>query len=261
MVAFFSTVDGGSLRPEDLSISPWSPSQIGGYAICGTLARSIERNRQTASFMPVRLTVDLFKPVLTDLIDTRSVVVRRGPRIEVVDSEIVQNGEVKARASALFVAAGGDPPGDLWQSNDPLPDAPDVVDTVGPPLLKSGGGPWSGDFSAHQNSDRKVVWQNFPPLIAGEIMSPFQRAAVMAETTSLVCHWGTEGAGFINIDTTLALSRLPAGSGIGLRADSQVSEYGISVGTATMFDRLGHVGNCTVTAIANARRQVDLGSL
>jgi hypothetical protein len=128
-------------------------------------------------------------------------------------------------------------------------------------LLKSGDGPWSGDFSAHQNAARKSVWQNFPPLISGEAMSPFQRAAVMAETTSLVCHWGTEGAGFINIDTTLALCRLPEGSGLGLRADSQVSKHGISVGTATMFDRRGRVGNCTVTAIANARRQVDLGAL
>ena len=261
MVAFFSAVDGGSLRPEHLAISPWSRSQVGGYAICGTLARSIEHSRRIDGFMPARLTVDLFKPVVNDLFDTRSVVVRSGPRIEVVDSEIVQNGEVKARASALFVAAGDEPPGVLWRSDDPLPEAPNVVDRVGPPLLKSGEGPWSGDFSAHQNSDRKMVWQNFPPLVEGEVMSAFQRAAVMAETTSLVCHWGSEGAGFINIDTTLALIRLPVGSGLGLRVDSQVSQHGISVGTATMFDRLGHLGNCTVTAIANARRQVDLGSL
>nr|WP_240498117.1 hypothetical protein [Williamsia sp. 1135] len=87
------------------------------------------------------------------------------------------------------------------------------------------------------------------------------RAAVMAETTSLVCHWGSAGAGFINIDTTLALIRLPRGTGLGLRADNQRSNAGISVGTATMFDRDGYVGNCTVTAIANSRRQVDLGAL
>ncbi|QXC46720.1 MULTISPECIES: acyl-CoA thioesterase domain-containing protein [Rhodococcus erythropolis group] len=259
-MAFFSAVDGGSLQPEQLSISPWSRSQIGGYAICGTLARAIERSQQAVGFTPVRLTVDLFTPVRTELLDTRSVIVRSGPRIEVIDSDIVQNGQVMARASALFVAVGDEPQGELWHSNDPLPDAPDTVDVVAPPVFKSGDGPWSGDFSAHQNSERKSVWQNFPPLIAGEVMSPFQRAALMAETTSLVCHWGTAGAGFINVDTTLALSRLPVGSGLGLRADSQVSENGISVGTATMFDRLGHLGNCTVTAIANARRQVDLGS-
>lgn len=99
-----------------------------------------------------------------------------------------------------------------------------------------------------------------PPLVAGEEMSPFVRAAVMAETTSLVCHWGSAGAGFINIDTTLALNRLPRGTGLGLRADNQRSHAGISVGTATMFDRDGYIGSCTVTAISNARRQVDLGA-
>lgn len=30
---------------------------------------------------------------------------------------------------------------------------------------------------------------------------------------------------------------------------------------ATMFDRDGYVSSCTVTAISNARRQVDLGAL
>ncbi len=131
--------------------------------------------------MSVRLTVDLFTPVRTELLDTRSVSVRSGPRIEVIDSNIVQNGEVKARASALFVTVGDKPQGELWHSNDSLPDAPDTVDVVAPPVFKSGDGPWSGDFSAHQKPGRKSVWQNFPPLIASEVMSPFQRASAMAE--------------------------------------------------------------------------------
>jgi hypothetical protein len=261
MLAFFSTDVDGSLLPEQLSTSPWSNSQVGGYAVCGALARSIERSLAAEEFAPVRLTVDLFRPVRTEPLHIRTSLIRRGPRIEVVDGEVVQDGEVRARASAVFVAPGEEPPGELWHSSDAIPATPDTGDEIGPPLLKSGDGPWSGDFSKHQNADRKSVWQMFPPLVDGEMMSPFQRAALMAETTSLVCHWGSEGAGFINIDTTLALTRLPIGTGLGLRADNQTSHRGVSVGTATMFDRHGVVGNCTVTAIANARRQVDLGSL
>jgi hypothetical protein len=259
-LAFFTAAATGTVMPKELAISPWSRSQIGGYAICGIVARSIEHSRLAESFMPVRLTVDLCAPVRTAAFDCHSVVVRSGPRIEVIDSQVVQEGQVRARASAIFVAPGEEPPGQLWRGDDALPIPPDVEDGVAPPLFCSDGVDWDGDFSAHQNARRKAVWQNFPRLLAAEPLTSFQRAAVMAENTSLVCHWGTHGAGFINVDTTLALARLPEGAGIGLRADSQTSYNGVSVGTATLFDRRGRVGNCTVTAIANARRQVDLGA-
>lgn len=261
MTAFFSIDDSGALRPEKLSVGPWTQVHVGGYALCGALARSIERTHGAEMFVPSRFTVDLFKPVHAEPLDTRGVIIHSGPRIEIVDAEIIQDEEVKARASAVFVAVCDDPPGNLWRSTDALPGPPDDDDPpVAPPLFKSGDGQWSGNFSEHQNAERKSAWQNFPPLVAGEMMSPFQRAAIMAETTSLVCHWGDQGAGFINVDTTLALSRLPVGTGIGLRADSQYTHQGVSVGTATLFDRQGRLGNCTVTAITNARRQVDLGS-
>ncbi|WP_067796431.1 hypothetical protein [Nocardia beijingensis] len=41
---------------------------------------------------------------------------------------------------------------------------------------------------------------------------------------------------------------------LGLRAD------GISIGTATSYDRTGPLGTCAVTALSNARRQVDLAA-
>ncbi len=251
----------GILVPQALAVSPWSNRQVGGYAVCGVLARAIEHAAESQDFVPVRLTVDLCAPFGLDGISTTATVVRRGPRIEVLEARIGTESDTTARASAVFAAAGTEPPGELWHDHEPLPTPPDCVDEPSPPLFSSTDGGWSGDFAAHQNAHRKTAWQNFPPLVAGEAMSPFVRAAVMAETTSLVCHWGSAGAGFINIDTTLALIRLPRGTGLGLRADNQRSHAGISVGTATMFDRDGYVGSCTVTAISNARRQVDLGAL
>jgi hypothetical protein len=259
--SFFSVSADGTLMPHPLAVSPWSSRQVGGYAVCGVLARAIEHAADSQDFVPVRLTVDLCAPVGLDCISATAAAVRRGPRIEVLEASLGTEPGITARASAVFAALGTDPPGDLWHDGEPLPTPPDCDDQPSPPLFSSTGGSWNGDFAAHQNSNRKTAWQNFPPLVAGEEMSPFVRAAVMAETTSLVCHWGTAGAGFINIDTTLALSRLPRGTGLGLRADNQRSHAGISVGTATMFDRDGYVGSCTVTAISNARRQVDLGAL
>lgn len=259
--SFFSVGDQGTLVPQLLAVSPWSNRQVGGYAVCGVLARAIEQAADCREFVSVRLTVDLCAPVELDAISATTTVVRRGPRIEVLEASLGTEPDITARATAVFAAPGSEPPGELWHADEALPAPPDCDDLPSPPLFRSTDGSWSGDFAAHQNAHRKIAWQSFPPLVAGEQMSPFVRAAVMAETTSLVCHWGSAGAGFINIDTTVALSRLPRGRGLGLRADNQRSHAGISVGTATMFDRDGYVGSCTVTAISNARRQVDLGAL
>lgn len=96
-----------------------------------------------------------------------------------------------------------------------------------------------------------------PALVAGEPLSPFQHAALVGDTTNHVCHWGSAGAGYINTDMTLTLSRLPIGHEIGLRADNAIAAEGISIGTATLYDRRGPLGTCIVTTLSNARRQVD----
>ncbi|WP_169823261.1 thioesterase family protein [Aldersonia kunmingensis] len=126
-----------------------------------------------------------------------------------------------------------------------------------PPLFKSGDRDWTHDFAANQNADRKTSWQSMPALIAGEPLSPFQHAALVGDTTNHVCHWGSQGAGYINTDMTLTLSRLPIGHEIGLRADNAIAADGISIGTATIYDRCGPLGTCVVTTLSNARRQVD----
>ena len=77
------------------------------------------------------------------------------------------------------------------------------------------------------------------------------------EPTSLMTNWGSEGVGFINVDLTLVLARLPEGPDVGIEADDHISSDGLAVGTATMFDRGGPIGTCVVSALSNARRQVD----
>ncbi|WP_375154215.1 hypothetical protein [Rhodococcus opacus] len=75
--------------------------------------------------------------------------------------------------------------------------------------------------------------------------------------TNLVTNMGTEGIGYINGDVTLALTRLPEGIELGLEADSHRACDGVAVGSATMFDRDGPLGICTVSAIENDRRTLQ----
>ncbi|WP_227997505.1 thioesterase family protein [Nocardia australiensis] len=261
MVAFF-TMREGRYVAQGYGISQWSSAQVNGPAVCALLARKLETHCPGTGFIPARLTVDLFKPVLNEPISLESAVIREGNRVSVADAWIIQRGEMRARASVVFLAVGQEPPGELWRPQPRLPTpsqrfaAPDGE----PPLLKSGESAWTDDFAAAQNAGRKVLWQNLIPLVEGEPISPFQRAAVFGDSTNMVCHWGTEGVGYINTDMTLTLSRLPEGPELGLQAQDQVASDGIAVGTATLYDRSGRLGTCVVTAVSNARRQVDLGA-
>lgn len=198
----------------------------------------------------------LFKPVRTEPLTARADIVRRGTRIVLVDATVLQSGEVRARASAVYVPQTEDPPGETWHSLDPLPTCPEFEGAEArATVVSTGGRKWTTDLGSANNSERKSIWQVFDGLVDDEAPTPFQRAAVIAETTSLVCNWGSAGQGFINVDTTLSLTCLPVGEGLGLRADGQISSDGIAVGVATLFDRTGAVGKCAVLAISNARRQ------
>lgn len=93
--------------------------------------------------------------------------------------------------------------------------------------------------------------------MAGEAITPFQRAAILGDGTNHVCHWGSEGAGYINADVTVNLSRLPRGHELGVRADNSIASGGIAVGVATLYDRTGPVGTSVISTLSNARRRID----
>ncbi|MFJ4657326.1 acyl-CoA thioesterase domain-containing protein [Nocardia sp. NPDC088792] len=245
-----------------MALSPWAPNQLGGTGVCGLLAHELEIHSPGAGFVPARFTVDLFRPVLDEPIRLSSEIVRDGSRVRMVDAAIVQRDSVRARASVMYLAATQDPPGEVWQPIRRLPAPTAPLDMPGgcPPLFKSGEQDWTGDFASGQNNQRKAAWHNLPPLIDGEPITPFQRAAFVADATSLVCNWGTEGVGYINSDVTLTLTRLPEGPELGLQAQDQVSSNGIVVGTALMYDRTGPLGTTVITGLSNARRQVDLAA-
>lgn len=259
MAAFF-TCENGRYIPGRKSLSAWSATQLSGTVVCGLLAHGLETCSPGTEFVPARFTVDMFSPVLDEPIELRSAVVRDGNRIRVADAHIVQRSRVRARATAQFLIASAEPPGEIWRPihDMPVPDARLDHADGSMPLFKSGAGEWTHSFTSGLNSHRKTVWNNIPPLVDGVPITAFERSAVVADFTNLVCNWGTAGVGYINTDVTMTLSRLPEGPELGLHAWDNVSANGIAVGTASLYDRTGPLGTCTITALSNARRQVDV---
>ncbi|WP_245662625.1 acyl-CoA thioesterase domain-containing protein [Nocardia vermiculata] len=262
----YFAADGAGFTPNRMAASQWSAEQVVGPALCGLLARALDTEHATDGFVPVRLTVDLFKPARMRPLNVATTRVRNGRRIRLADAIVMQDGEPAARASAVLLQPSEQPPGDIWTRGvQPVPPSLEIAPVIdGPdaPLWHSdSSADWSRMPSEHENGSRKRSWQHPVNVVNGERPSPFVLAALAAEQTSMVTNWSSRGVGFINTDLTLALVRMPESGGIGVEADNHLSHDGIAAGTATLFDRHGSFGSAMITAVSNAARQIPASRL
>ena len=265
-VAFFQRLPDDTFDPLPMACSLWSSDQLHGVALSGLLARALE-DRATGldlpGLVPARYQVDLFRPARMRPIRVRADVVRAGRRLALIDAEAVQEGHAVARARCTLLAPSEPTPGEVWTAAERATPPPLAIAPVGEepqlPLFTSAAG-WSSDFAEHQNGGRHAGWQTAVPTVLGEPMTPFQAVAALADTASMITHWGTAGIEYINTDISLALARLPHGLQVGLCALDHIAGEGVAVGVAEVFDRDGTIGTATVSALANTKRTVDMAT-
>lgn len=256
--AHFTETDGGFM-PTKFAQSHWGDDHLNGPAIVGLAARALESSGGSADFRPARLTVDLFRAARNVFTTVDIRVVRDGRRVRASECDVVQNGRVTAKATLVQYRPSAAPPGRLWSSAASFPEPPPPDDTVLPYVGSDDAG-WTRSPAEHQNDSRKRFYNDGIRVVAAESNSPFTRAAMVAEATSLVTNLGSAGVGYINGDLTVALSRLPTDEWIGIQADSHHAGDGIAVGTATLFDSHGAFGAGMTTAIANPAAQIDFSA-
>ena len=255
--AYF-VADGDVLIPDPVAQGPWGPT-ISGHVVGGILARAVERAGGGADLQPARLTVDLLRPTAIAPLEVRTTVQREGRRIRLVDAELVQDDDVVSRASAVFLRRGEQPTGDIWTADvrmPPLPPDPGPLPDGLPMFVWGFGGEGSKGgtfgFAEWHDGGPKYAWvRQLRPLVAGEATSPFVEAAMAADATSALTHWGTSGLRYINADYTLSLTRLPEGPHIGLAALLHSSHAGVASGAAAIFDEHGPIGNAMAVALVN----------
>nr|WP_228047123.1 acyl-CoA thioesterase domain-containing protein [Saccharopolyspora sp. HNM0983] len=240
--------------------SPWAPNMMHGRLFGGLLARELETEHGDEQFHFARLTVDLFRSARLDPVRTTSTRVRDGRRIRVADAEVRAGDSVVARASAVLLRRGAHPAGTVVETQ-PW-DAPRPEDLPGPRERTQGWIPpfdtWMLDAHNEPCADlgagtaRRAWLRDRHPLLAGEPVSPFVRAALAADFASPLANYGADGLEYINADYTLTLSRLPISEEIGLESTGHVSDDGVAAAECTMHDTAGPIGFCTVTAVSNA---------
>ncbi|WP_395309096.1 thioesterase family protein [Mycobacterium sp. AMU20-3851] len=243
--------DGDTFVPTDIAQGPWGAT-ISGNVLGGLLGFVLDREHGDPAFQPARLTVDLFRPAALAPLAVRTETVRAGRRIKVVDAHAIQDGALVARASVVLLRRGPAGPTDIWTSPMPIPDPPgeDHVGGGTPMELVAHGAGSSIDLSAWRYTGPKHIWvHNVTPLVGGEPMTPFTRAAMAGDVVSSLTNFGPEGLAYINADYTLTLSRLPVSTDIGLSALTHYSDAGVATGSATLFDRSGPIGSGMATAL------------
>ncbi|GAB22808.1 hypothetical protein GOPIP_031_04300 [Gordonia polyisoprenivorans NBRC 16320 = JCM 10675] len=269
-IAFFRPDTDGRVLPLAYARSLWAPGTLNGPAVCALAAHAAEQRIAEPGFRAARFTIDLFKAAREIPTSTRARVLRSGGRIRVAEVDVVQFPDdsaaeaevIVARATAVFLRESQNPPGQRWQRDvgaRTFSPPTTAVDDWAPRFASdaAGVGEWDSNMGNHQNGLRKRVWTRAAPAVVGAELTPFVRAAISAESTSLICNWGTTGIGFINCDLTVALSRLPRGDRIGVEADSHTEHDGISASTAGLYDVDGMWGVGMVTAVNNAAAEID----
>ncbi len=255
-VAHFTITEDGDFLPTRFARSHWGDDHLNGPAIVGLAARVVESHYGSPEFMPARLTVDLFRAARAVATAVEVRMVRDGRRVRSAECDVVQGGRQVARATFVQYRRSEAPPGHLWTAPMASIELPPTDDTV-LPHVGSDDGEWTRSPAAHQNGSRKRFYNNAINVVAGEKNSPFVRAVMIAEATSLVTNLGTKGIGYINGDLTVALSRLPVDEWICVQGDSHWASDGVAVGTATLFDTRGAFGSGMTTAVANPAAQID----
>ena len=260
--AHFTAIAGG-FQPTAYAHSHWGEDHLNGPAVVGLAARALEQDHGSPEFQPARLTVDLCRAArgVTTTVITR--LIRDGHRVRNAECDVLQAGLIVARGTLVCYRRSESPPGEEWCSTTEFgyPDGPlPGPDEFTGPYVASEGLGWTRAIVEHQNAERTRFLDRPIDVVAGEQNTPFVRAVMLAESTSLVTNVGTRGIGYINGDLTVGLARMPEDDWIGTQADSHWTADGIAVGTATLFDRRGPFGSGMVTAIANPAAQIDFAT-
>ena len=99
--ALFVPTDDGRWLPTDAARGPWSPDALHGGPSAALLARAVEPLLDP--LQPVRLTVELLRPVPVAPLTVEADVLRPGRKVRMAAARLLHDGTVVASATALAI--------------------------------------------------------------------------------------------------------------------------------------------------------------
>lgn len=261
--ALFEDLGNGQFLPTGLSRGPWSENALHGGPVAALVSRAGEaalRSTGSDAVDPVRLTVDLERPVPLAPLRVEAEVVRSGRKVQVAEV-IISNDDGRRLVTARVLAirrATVELPSDRPAPSDepPAPRTEAIDDPVWNPL--------PGMEAFHKDAtEHRIVrggWSTLGPttdwirlvvpVIEGEEPSPFQRVVAAGDFVNGISavlpyrDWT-----FINPDLTITVHRLPVGEWVGLDAVSRLDPAGVGTAEADLFDERGRIGRSVQTLL------------
>ena len=254
MVLASFTRDGDRLVPSAASVSPWSPDMVNGHQIGGLIAWGALGECPDPDMQLTRLTVDMFRPVPMKPLEIRTEMVRDGRRIKLVEVGVFCDDVEVTRGTTLLLRRGEDPAvpepwaKPHWDARPPEEfDSPHHAGTeMRAWEIRQEGGIYS--------DDRGRAWlRELAPFVEGEDLAPAMRACLAADFANPLTNGGSGGLAFINTDVTVYLARDPIGEWVGMESTGHVRDQGVAVGSATVYDLHGRIGEAVLAAIPNGQ--------
>ncbi len=264
--------EGGLYRPTKWAGSPWSTSMQHGAPVNGLFAREIEQVANEIGMQIGRITIDLFKAVPMEPLVADTRIVRQGKRIAAVETWLhpVDDDTPVCRATGSLLRAN---PHDhrSWQTPESPPPPPEQATSPSRPA--EGQMPVDLPPGFHERVEIRAgtdaagpfVWMTTAlDLVAGEAISPLQRACALTDMTL-----GTQmrmaarrranadpgeatppvGALMINTDTTAYWERPFVGTSLALRPSLITETNGVGTAEAILYDQDGRVGRSLQSAL------------
>jgi hypothetical protein len=242
-----------------LTIGPWDPGVQHAGPPAALLAREAELTGGIAGGQTVRLTYDIFGPVPVGPIRVSASVVRPGRRIELVEAVLSGAGDRPLmRLSAWRMRTRED------GHADPVPHpAPRRPEDSRPESATF----FTEDVAYHRALEWRFAAGSFNSpgpaaawtrptceLVHGEPMTALQHLLVMTDAASGISaalDWAS--ATFANVDLSVALTRPPRGTWLGMDATTVLGGTGAAQCFAVLFDSEGPVGRSAQSLFVEPR--------
>lgn len=255
--ALFRPLTDGTFLPSDVARGPWSPDALHGGPVAALLAMAAEAQLADHDVQPVRLSVDLLRPVPSVPLTVHTEVVRPGRNVGLVAVGMLAGHTEVATATVLAIrtaavpvpdqdAGGGPPPPEL--GIEPANDARWEAFHFAGVEHRIVAGSWSERGPATDWIRLRV------PVVADIEPSPFQRVVAAADFGNGISSLADfETTSFINPDLTVYLHRPPVDEWVCLDAVSTLEPNGVGFAESALHDRQGRIGRAAQSLLVDQR--------
>ncbi|MDQ3106455.1 MAG: thioesterase family protein [Actinomycetota bacterium] len=253
-------MDGTTVVPSLFTRGPWDPTLLHGGAV-GALLAEVAQAELDPAFSPVRLTVDLMKPVPLRPMVVAVEIVRTGRRLQLLEARL-RDGPATVASATLLALRPVDVEDDGWNPPvSPPPDGPDDAEASewanDPAVEAFVGGGQDFRFLPSTTLGTGVGWFRLRrPVLGADVRanSPLARAVSAADVGGAVsARRQSPGTSFVNADISVQLGRAPVGEWIRLVSVSRWEASGIGWVASELWDGTGRFGSAHQALVLDRR--------